>query len=325
MQGAAVMWLWLGFFALVFALLAIDLGVFNRQAHVIGLREAVGWTVLWIAVSLAFNVAVYFIYEYDFLGAGDGAGRDGATVAVEFLTGYLIEKSLSVDNIFVIALVFRYFRVPAAYQHRVLFWGILGALVTRGTMIGIGVWLVERFDWIFYVFGAFLIYSGVRMLLDHEDDIDPERSAVVRWVRRAFRISGELDGARFTTRRDGRFAFTPLMLVLVVIETADVVFAVDSIPAIFAITTDPFIVLTSNVFAILGLRALYFVLAGVLDRFRYLSFTLTVILVFVGAKMLLHDVYVIENLASLVFIASTLTVGVVASVAADRKGRGPAR
>ncbi len=314
-----MVWLWVGFFVLVLALLALDLGVFNRDAHVIGMREAIGWTIFWIALSLCFNVGVYLLYEHRVMGAGAAAGRDGATAGVEFLTGYLIEKSLSVDNIFVMALVFRYFRIPPQYQHRVLFWGILGALVTRGTMIGLGVWLVNQFDWVFYVFGAFLIYSGGRMLLEQDEDLDPERSAIVRWARRAFRVSPHIDGQKFTTRVDGAFAFTPLMLVLVVIETADIVFAVDSIPAIFAITTDPFIVLTSNVFAILGLRAMYFVLAGVIDRFRYLSFTLTLILVFVGIKMLLHAVYPIDNVASLLFIASTLLVGVFASVAAERR------
>lgn len=314
-----MLWLWVGFFVLVLALLALDLGVFNREAHVIGMREAVGWTVFWVALSLSFNVVVYLLYEHQIMGAGAAGARDGATAGVEFLTGYLIEKSLSVDNIFVMALVFRYFRIPAQYQHRVLFWGILGALVTRGVMIVLGVWLVQQFDWIFYVFGAFLIYSGVRMLLEQDEDLDPERSVIVRWARRAFRVSPEIDGQRFTTQVDGAFAFTPLMLVLVVIEAADVVFAVDSIPAIFAITTDPFIVLTSNVFAILGLRAMYFVLAGVIDRFRYLNFTLTLILVFVGAKMLLHAIYPIDNVASLLFIVSTLLVGVLASVAAERR------
>ncbi len=314
----AVIALWIAFFLLVLLLLAFDLGVINRKAHVIGLKEAVGWSAFWISLSLLAGAGIYAIYEHHWFGAGLEEGRDGATAAMEYLTGWLIEKSLSVDNIFVIALIFRYFAVPPAYQHRVLFWGILGALVMRGVMIGAGIWLVSHFDWIFYVFGALLLYSAFRMLSDQDEQVDPETSRVVRWARKVMPLSSRYEGQRFTTRVDGRFMFTPLMLVLIVIETADVVFAVDSIPAIFGITTDPFLVMTSNVFAILGLRALYFVLAGVIDRFRYLAFTLTIILGMVGAKMLLHHVVHVPTAASLLFIVVTLTLGIVASVWAER-------
>ncbi len=317
-----MLWIWIGFFVLIFGLLALDLGVFNRRAHEIGLGEAVGWTAFWIVLSLLFNLAIYFLYGHHWLGAGlhERAGRiGGAEAAVEFFTGYLIEKSLSVDNIFVIALIFRTFNVSPRYQHRVLFWGILGAMMTRGAMIGAGIWLIERFEWIFYVFGGLLIISAMRILFAEDRPESIEHSRLVRWTRRILPVTNTYRGGHFTIVEDGKRFLTPLMLVLIVIELTDVLFALDSIPAIFAITTDPFIVLTSNVFAILGLRSLYFVLARVIERFRYINLTLTVILVMVGVKMLLHEIYPIPNLVSLVFIATALVLGIIASVWVDRR------
>ncbi len=320
-----MLWLWVGFFVLVILLLALDLGVLNRKTHVIGMREAIGWTLFWIALALAFNVAIYFIYEAHWFGAGTDLvdPADGREAALEFFTGYLVEKSLSIDNIFVIAMIFGYFRVPPEFQHRVLFWGILGALIFRGIFIAIGVWLVEQFDWVFYVFGAFLIFAAAKMLFHKDEEADPESSWVLRVARRFLPISGAYDGHRFTTRVNGRFYFTPLMLVLVVIEATDVVFAVDSIPAIFGITTDPFLVLTSNVFAILGLRSLYFVLAGMMDKFKYLSIALALILVFVGLKMIAHGWIKLDNLVSLAIIVGILAVGITLSVLKSRKDGGP--
>ena len=322
--------LWLAFLLIVLALLALDLGVINRRAHVIGMREAVAWSVFWMSLALAFNGLVYVVYEHHLLGAGLSSGPGGRVVggseaALDFFTAWLIEKSLSVDNIFVMAMIFGYFRVPAAYQHRVLFWGILGALVMRGAMILVGVWLVRQFDWLFYVFGAFLLYTALKLLRPQAAEVDPERSLVVRLARRLLPISPSHDGARFTTRVDGRRVFTPLVVVLVIIEASDVVFAIDSVPAVFAITTDPFIVMTSNVFAILGLRALYFVLAGMLGRFRYLGVSLAVILSLVGFKMLVHEVVAISSGLSLALIATALVAGVVASLVAERREAGAAK
>lgn len=248
---------WILFNAFVLVLLALDLGIFHRNAHVVGLREAAVWSVVWIALALAFNAGVFYF--------------GGAQKGVEFLTGYLIEKSLSVDNIFVFVLLFTYFAVPSQYQHRVLFWGILGALLMRGAFIITGAALLEAFHWIIYIFGAVIIVSGIKMLRQGHEELHPERNPVVRLVRRLFPVSSEYHGQRFFVRTAGRLMLTPLAIVLVMVETTDLIFAVDSIPAIFAITRDPFIVYTSNVFAILGLRALYFLLAGVVQQFVYLK------------------------------------------------------
>jgi tellurite resistance protein TerC len=291
--------LWVAFNALVLVLLFLDLLVFHRKAHAVGTREAAGWTVFWIALALLFNAGVYW-----FMGPEKG---------LEFLTGYLIEKALSVDNIFVFVMVFAYFNVPAKYQHRVLFWGILGALIMRGAMIGAGAYLIQRFDWVLYIFGGFLVITGIRMAFHRERDIEPEANPVIRLVRRLVPITSEYHGQKFFVRTTGLMA-TPLFVVLVFVETTDLIFALDSIPAIFAITTDPFIVYTSNVFAILGLRALYFLLASVIHRFHYLQIGLSAVLVFVGTKMLIEDFVHIPIGLSLAIVAAVLTTSVGASL-----------
>jgi tellurite resistance protein TerC len=267
---------WTGFVGCILVFLALDLGVFHRKAHVVSFREAMGWTAVWFTMAMLFALVLL--------------PTRGEKEALEFVTGYLIELSLSMDNVFVIALIFGYFRVPAEYQHRVLFWGILGALIMRGAMIGAGVALILSFTWILYLFGAFLVYSGIKMCLV-ETEVHPERNKIIRLARKLYPVCPHLDGQKFLTTWNGRRALTPLALVLLMVETTDLIFAVDSIPAIFAVTTKPFIVFTSNVFAILGLRSLYFVLAGAIGYFRYLKFGLSLVLVFVGIKMLLdpHD------------------------------------
>ena len=286
--------LWLGFIGFVLTLLALDLGVFHREAHVVKVREAFIWTGVWLSVALLFSVFVYFAYEGHWLGVGshvdsiDGVVNDGRLAVVKYLTGYVIEWSLSADNVFVIAMIFSSLGVPARYQHRVLFWGILGALVMRGAMIGVGAQLVARYHWILYVFGAFLVFTAIRMVWPGGgDDKDPSQGFVLRMTRRYFRVTREYHGSSFFVRDTvGRLMLTPLAVALVLVETTDLIFAVDSIPAIFAITTDPFLVATSNVMAILGLRSLYFALAGAIDKFRYLKYSLALILGLVGVKML---------------------------------------
>ncbi|HUP44192.1 MAG TPA: TerC family protein [Thermoanaerobaculia bacterium] len=298
------LWLWVGFNLFVLAMLAIDLGIFHRKAHAVSIREATTWSAVWITLSLIFNYGVYH-----FLGPQRG---------LEFLTGYLIEKALSVDNIFVFVLLFSYFRVPAKYQHRILFWGILGALIMRGTMIAAGAMLIARFHWIIYVFGAFLVFTGIRMAFHDETEIEPESNPVLKLVRRMLPVTDVYHGQKFFVKEERggamRLVATPLFVVLVLVETTDLVFAVDSIPAIFAITTDTFIVYSSNVFAILGLRALYFLLAGVIHKFHFLKFGLSVVLVFVGVKMLIVDLYQIPVAVSLMVVAFILTAAVVASL-----------
>jgi tellurite resistance protein TerC len=322
-----MIWLWIGFFVLIILLLALDLGVFHRKAHAFSLREAVGWSLFWIALGLAFCAPVYLIYERHWFGAtvapAGGLVSGGAQAVVRYLTAYLLEKSLSVDNIFVISMLFSSFRVPARHQHRVLFWGIVGALFARGAMIAGGVWLVHRFTWIFYVFGAYLGYAGVKMLgSKHEEGAGPAASRSIRLLRRILPIASNdhEHGGRFTTRVDGKFAFTELMLALVAVELTDVVFAVDSIPAVLAITAEPFIVVTSNVFAVLGLRSLYFILADMITRFRYLKVALAGLLIYIGAKMVLHHWFKIPNLVSLGVVLGALVLGVIASSVAGRGG-----
>lgn len=269
-------WHWAGFVGLVMVFLALDLGVFHRRAHVVSFKEALGWTATWFSVAMLFALAIR-------QGRGDKE-------ALEFVTGYLIELSLSMDNVFVIALIFGYFRIPSEFQHRVLFWGILGALVMRGIMIGAGVALIMAMSWVLYLFGAFLIYSGFKMCFS-ETEVHPEKNKIIQLARKLYPVTPHFDGQKFTTIWNGRRALTPLALVLLMVETTDLIFAVDSIPAIFAVTTNPFIIFTSNVFAILGLRSLYFVLAGAIGYFRYLKVGLSLVLVFIGIKMLLdpHD------------------------------------
>jgi tellurite resistance protein TerC len=299
-------WLWAGFNAFVLAMLALDLGVFHRSAHVVSIREAAAWSAVWVSLAFAFAGGVYRFM-------GEQAG-------MEFLAGYLIEKALSVDNIFVFVLIFSYFRVPAKYQHRVLFWGILGALVMRGVMIGLGAYLIHHFEWILYVFGAFLIWTGFRMATQDEKAIEPEANPAIRLVRRFMPVSGRYHGQSFFAVEPGgpdgrtRRVATPLFVVLMLVETSDLIFAVDSIPAVFAVTRDPFLVYSSNVFAILGLRALYFLLSGVIGTFRYLKFGLSVVLIFVGAKMLLADFYAVPTGLSLGIIAVVIAASVVTSL-----------
>jgi tellurite resistance protein TerC len=294
------LYVWAGFLAFVLAMLALDLGVFNRKSHAITMKEAGIWTAVWIGLALAFNAVINF--------------WRGQTAALEFLTGYLIEKALSVDNLFVFALIFAMFAVPAKYQHRVLFWGVLGALLLRALFIGAGAALLDRFHWLIYVMGAFLIFTGIKLAFQKETAIHPERNPLVRIVSKVFPVTKTYHGESFFVRLNGALAVTPLFIVLLLVESTDVVFAIDSIPAVFAVTRDPFLVYTSNVFAILGLRSLYFLLAGALDRFYYLKPALAVILSFVGLKMLVSSVVKVPVGASLGVIAGLLAAAVVASL-----------
>ena len=386
-------WIWAGFVTLVLVLLSLDLFVFHRKAHVVKVREALLWSAFWIALALIFNVAVYFMYENHVLGLGrdPGTGQvrvdaadnqqlNGANAAAKFLTGYVVEKSLSVDNLFVIALLFGYFAIPPMLQHRVLFWGIVGALVMRGVMIGVGAQLIERFKWILLVFGVFLIYTAWKMLTGDLKP-DPEKNTIIKWARKFFPVTTEIHGTHFLVRESelganekvlppgvepvhgaadlahalppavddatapaatavaapattaapartpapassGKWVLTPLALALISVETTDLIFAVDSIPAIFAITTDPFLVFTSNIFAILGLRSLYFALAGVMEKFKYLSVSLAAILALVGVKMLagkwLHQIHGMSfYMLGLIFLI--LGAGIAASIVAARR------
>lgn len=292
--------LWGGFLALILGMLALDLGVLNRRPHAIHPREALLWTLLWVSVALAFNAFVYF--------------RFGQQRALEFLTGYLIEKALSVDNIFVFLVIFSYFSVPAEYQHRVLFWGVLGAIILRAVFIIAGAALLHQFHWIIFVFGGFLIFTGIRILSERGGEVHPENNPIVRLFRRCVPMAEDYHGSHFFTVRNGKRLATPLLLVLLVVEGTDVVFAVDSIPAIFAVTPDPFIVFTSNIFAILGLRALYFLLADFIDRFRYLKVGLGLVLVFVGGKMLASEWFKVPIGVSLGVIVLLLGGAIVASL-----------
>ena len=358
-------WMYAGFTGLILFLLALDLGVFNKKAHVVSVREALGWSAFWIFLGLSFSIFIYFGYENHWLGLGltpdlmgsaprmvEGMGavyNDGASATMKYLTGYLVEKSLSVDNIFVISMIFAFLAVPPMYQHRVLFWGIVGALLMRGVMIAVGAAMIQEFTWIIYVFGGFLILTGVKMLVVKGDNTDPHSNIVVRLTRRLFPITQRFHGQHFFVRagtdasheaptpgaenlRDdvvesapaGTLLATPLFLGLVMVEFTDLIFAVDSIPAIFAITADPFLVFTSNVFAILGLRSLYFALAGMIQKFRYLKVSLALVLMLVGIKMMTH-VWLKEMLGSnfnlylLAVVVLILAGGVVASLVASKR------
>lgn len=297
--------LWIGFNAFVLLMLALDLGVFHRKTHVLSVKEALIWTAVWITLAMLFNVFIYYQF--------------GKGLAIEFFTGYLIEKSLSVDNIFVILLIFSYFDVPQQYQHKVLFLGILGALVMRAGFIFAGIELIHRFHWLIYIFGGFLIVTGIRMLFSDDSKINLEKNFFVRGIQMIIPITKNYEGEKFFTRKEGTLWATPLFLTLVVIEGTDLIFAVDSIPAILAISEEPYIVYTSNVFAILGLRSLYFALAGIEKYFRYLKVGLAAILVFVGTKMAIADLYKIPVEISLIAIAGILIVSMVASVWKTRK------
>jgi tellurite resistance protein TerC len=356
-EGAtlAMIWVWIGFLAFVLLMLALDLGVFHRKAHVVSVREAVAWSAVWLAMGLTFAVFVYFTYEGQWFGLGtvvdpvDGLPNDGSRATQKYLTGYVVEKSLSVDNIFVIAMLFAFFAVPPLYQHRVLFWGILGALALRGGMIALGARLIAEFHWVLYIFAVFLILTGIKMLFLKSEHSDPGKNFVVRLTRRLFPVTARFHGQHFIVRagapashesevpgvpampddvvenaRAGTLLLTPLALALVMVETTDLIFAVDSIPAIFAITGDPFLVFTSNVFAILGLRSLYFALAGMVKKFRYLKAALALILMVVGVKMLLAESLKLAlgkhfNLYLLMVVLGILAAGVAASLMADRR------
>jgi len=350
-----MIWVWIAFIAFVLLVLALDLGVFHRTAHVVSVREALAWSSVWVAMGLSFAVFVYFAYEGQWFGLGtvadavDGLANNGALATEKYLTGYVVEKSLSVDNIFVIVLIFGAFAVPPIYQHRVLFWGILGALVMRGAMIAIGAKLIAEFHWVLYLFAVFLILTAIKMLFLKTEHTDPNKNVVVRLARRFFPVTARFHGDHFIVRagapasyeseipgaptvrdevveaaRPGTLLLTPLALALVMVETTDVIFAVDSIPAIFAITADPFLVFTSNVFAILGLRSLYFALAGVVKKFRYLKVSLALVLMVVGVKMLFAESLKVAlgkhfNLYVLAMVLLILAAGVAASVLAERR------
>jgi len=288
---------WIIFNAFVLIMLALDLGVFHRQAKKVSLKEAMIWSAVWIGLALIFNGWIYYSM--------------GKQPAIEFLTGYLIEKSLSVDNIFVFVLLFSFFKVPDEYRHRVLFWGVIGALVMRAIFIAVGAVLISKFHWIIYLFGAFLVYTGYKMFKKSAADIHPEDNPLVKWFVKRGRVTSEYHGKSFFVNINGKKLATPLFLCLLSVEFTDLIFAVDSIPAIFAITNDPFIVYTSNVFAILGLRSLYFALEGVINKFPYLRYGLAIILIFIGIKMLLVDVFKIPVVASLAVIALILTVSIL--------------
>jgi tellurite resistance protein TerC len=308
---------WVIFIIAVLFFLGLDLGIFHRHAHVVRFREAILWTALWFALSMLFA----------WILAPMMVPRWGRVETHEFVTGYILELSLSMDNVFVIALIFAYFQVPQKYQHRVLFWGILGALVMRGLMIWAGVELVRRFDWMLYALGAFLILTGIKMIFGGEEEVHPERNLAIRIARKFFPISSQFNGQRFITELNGRKALTPLALVLLMVETTDLIFAVDSIPAILGVTRNPYIVFTSNVFAILGLRSLYFVLAGAIEYFRYLKVGLAVVLAFIGTKMLLvHTRFEVSTKTSLWVVAGIILISILVSVmAAWREARAKGR
>lgn len=298
-------WFWVIFNAFVLLMLALDLGVFHKKLHVVSVKEALIWSGIWIFLSFCFNGFIYFTF--------------GETKALEYFTGYVIEKALSVDNIFVFVLIFSFFKVPAIYQHKVLFWGIIGALIMRVIFIFAGVALLEKFHWTIYVFGAILIYTGIKMLLDREKKIEPEKNPVIKFFKKIIPTTNEFHEDKFFIKRQNKNYATPLFVVLIMIEITDLIFAVDSIPAILAVTKDHFIVYTSNVFAILGLRSLYFALADIIERFKYLAVGLAIILVFVGVKMVIIDIYKIPIHYSLIVILFILSISIVISFLKTKK------
>jgi len=311
---------WAGFFAIFIGVLALDLGVLHRESKEMSVRQALGWTLVWIAVAMSFTGMVYGLYENHWFGwASAPDAPRGSEAAIQYVTGYLLEWSLSVDNIFVIAVIFTFMKIPTQFQYRVLFWGIVGAILLRGVMIAMGAALIHAFDWMFYVFGAILLLSAARMLKSDEE-FDPGKSVLVRIARRVYRVTDKLDGEKFFTMENGVRAATPLFVTLLLVDIADVVFAVDSIPAIFAVTQDPFIVFTSNAFAILGLRSLYFAIAGLMMMFKYLKISLIFILGFVGVKMMLHHHIEIPHSISLGVIVGFLAIGVIASLWMSKQG-----
>ena len=299
MAGNMTLW-WTIFIVFVLTMLALDLGVFNRKAHVIKVKEALLWTLFWVSLSMLFCLGIYYLKGYE--------------KALEFLTAYLIEESLSIDNLFVFLLIFNYFGIPAKYEHKALFWGVLGALVMRGVFIIAGVALITKFHWIIYIFGALLIITAIKITLQKDKKIQPEKNPVLKLLHKIMPVDSSFDGGRFFLKKQGRWFATPLFAIVLVLETTDVIFAVDSIPAVLAISTDPFIVYTSNVFAILGLRSLFFAISGIMRLFHYLNYGLAIVLSFVGIKMLLTDIYKIPILISLGTIATVLLLSIIASI-----------
>ncbi len=304
---------WISFLAAILLFLALDLGVFNKTPHIISSKEAGKWTGIWVTISFLFSGVIYWLYSNNYIANPDALRPLDASL--KFITGYLIELSLSVDNIFVIAIIFSSFKIPQKYQHRVLFWGILGAIVFRGLMIYFGVYLINKFTWTTYIFGLFLIFTAIKMLFSKEEDkFDPKKSFVYRALRKIMPVTSHIDGEHFFVKRRHITAATPLFVALIVIEVMDVLFAIDSVPAILAITSDPFLVFSSNIFAILGLRSMYFFLAHMLNRFAHLEYSLIAILSFVGLKMLFHDYIKLPEWASLTFIAVSLLIGILVSL-----------
>ena len=322
-------WFWVGFFTLVAALLALDLGVLHRNAKEPTLKSAAYWTVGWMVLGLSFAGVVYLIYQNGWLGAhitGKSAGGTGTEAAITYVSAYLLEQALSVDNIFVISLLFHSFRMPVKYQHRILFWGILGAIVFRLIMLGGGAYLAHRFSWIFYVFGGYLAYQGIKLLRHDDEEVDHDKSLAVRTLRKFVRIVDGDHGGKFMVERDGRRALTTAAVCLISIELTDIVFALDSIPAVLSVSQETFIMVTSNIFAIMGLRSLYFVLAGAMAQFQYLKMALAILLIMIGAKMVAHDHFHVSHVVSLLAISGIIGAGVLASIISTRRAakRGPA-
>ncbi|WP_282161576.1 TerC family protein [Ulvibacterium marinum] len=314
------MWIWVLFIALVIVFLALDLGVFHRNEHVIRSKEAGMWTALWVSIALGFSGVIYWLFSSGLVE--NPTGLTPNTAVLKYVTGYLIELSLSIDNVFVIAVIFATFNIPPLYQHRVLFWGILGAIVFRGLMIVFGVALINKFDWIIYVFGAFLLYTAFKMLKSDDSEFDPQKSFMFRQLKKLYPITTTLNGHDFFVKRMGVTAATPLFVALVIIEVTDVLFALDSIPAILAITADPFIVFSSNILAILGLRSMYFLISRMLQKFRFINYSLVVILAFVGLKMLFAHQIELPEWVSLTVISVSLVAGIIASLAIPEKKKG---
>lgn len=309
---------WISFLTAVLIFLALDLGVFNKTPHIISTKEASKWTAIWVSLSFLFSGVIYWLYAKNYISNPDGLQPAGASI--KYITGYLIELSLSIDNIFVIAIIFSAFKIPQKYQHRVLFWGILGAIIFRGLMIYFGVLLINKFTWTAYIFGVFLIFTALKMLFTKDDEkFEPKKSFVYKSLRKIIPVSAHIESDHFFIKRRHITAATPLFVALVVIEVMDVVFAMDSVPAILAITNDPFLVFSSNIFAILGLRSMYFFLANMLEKFAYLEYSLIAILSFVGLKMLLHDFIEVPEWVSLTFIAFSLLIGIVVSLRMSKK------
>jgi tellurite resistance protein TerC len=310
--------IWLLFIVLVFIMLALDLGVFHKENVAITMKESLIWTAIWVSLALLFSIPLYFVYKAN-LGSIDIDSIRPSEAVIEYITGYLIEKSLSLDNIFVIALIFSFFKVPLKYQHRILYWGIIGAVLFRGIMILVGVSLIRNFHWITYIFGIVLLWSAYKMLVSKHEDTNFKESAAIKILSKIFPISWDLHEGKFFVKINGKTAATTALACLLVVEFSDVLFAVDSIPAIFAVTFDPFIVFTSNIFAILGLRSLYFFLANMLDRFQYLKYSLIFVLAYVGVKMMIVDIYKLPSFLSLVVIVVSLVLGIIISINATKK------